>query len=104
MVRLSIVAVVFVVEVGDVAICCFVLVLWLEDVQLLHEELLLVFYLGQVGSLLSVVGISVLCYVLSRVVVVLLSALGSAQAVAAAVVLLDTRLAVVRLQARSGVA
>jgi hypothetical protein len=53
---------------------------------------------------LGVVGISVLCYVLSRVVVVLLSALGSAQAVAAAVVLLDTRLAVVCLQARSGVA
>ena len=97
-------AVVFVVEVGDVAICCFVLVLWLEDVQLLHEELLLVFYLGQVGSVLGVVGISVLRYVLSRVVVVLLSALGSAQAVAAAVVLLNTRLAVVRLQARSGVA
>ena len=97
-------AVVFVIEVGDVAICRFVLVLRLEDVQLLHEELLLVFYLGQVGPVLGVVGISVLCYVLSRVVVVLLSALGSAQAVAAAVVLLDTRLAVVRLQARSGVA
>jgi hypothetical protein len=98
------VAVVFVVEVGDVAICCFVLVLRLEDVQLLHEELLLVFYLGQVRPVLGVVGISVLCYVLSRVVVILLSALCSAQAVAAAVVLLDTRLAVVRLQARSGVA
>ena len=97
-------AVVFVIEVGDVAICRFVLVLRLEDVQLLHEELLLVFYLGQVRPVLGVVGISVLCYVLSRVVVVLLSALGSAQAVAAAVVLLDTRLAVVRLQARSGVA
>ena len=96
--------VVFVIEVGDVAICRFVLVLRLEDVQLLHEELLLVFYLGQVRPVLGVVGISVLCYVLSRVVVVLLSALGSAQAVAAAVVLLDTRLAVVRLQARSGVA
>ncbi len=50
MVGLSIVAVVFVVEVGDVAICCFVLVLWLEDVQLLHEELLLVLYLSQVRS------------------------------------------------------
>ena len=97
-------AVVFVVEVGDIAICCFVLVLRLEDVQLLHEELLLVLYLGQVRPVLGVVGISVLCYVLSRVVVVLLSALGSAQTVAAAVVLLDTRLAVVRLQARSGVA
>ena len=97
-------AVVFVVEVGDVAICCFVLVLWLQDVQLLHEELLLVLYLGQVGSVLGVVGISVFCCVLSRVVVVLLSALGSAQAVATAVVLLDTRLAVVRLQARGGVA
>jgi hypothetical protein len=82
------VAVVFVLEVGDVAICCFVLVLWLEDVQLLHVELL---------------GISVLCYVLPRVVV-LVSALGSAQAVATAVVLLDARLAVVSLQAKSGVA
>ena len=50
-VGLSIVAVVFVVEVGHVAICCFVLVLWLKDFQLLHEELL---------------GISVLCYVLPR--------------------------------------
>ena len=97
-------AVVFVVEVGDITICCFVLVLRLEDVQLLHEELLLVLYLGQVRPVLGVVAISVLCYVLSRVVVVLLSALGSAHAVAAAVVLLDTRLAVVRLQARSGVA
>ncbi len=57
-------AVVFVIEVGDVAICRFVLVLRLEDVQLLHEELLLVFYLGQVRPVLGVIGISVLCYVL----------------------------------------
>ena len=40
----------------------------LEDVQLLHEELLLFLYIGQVGSVLGVVGISVLCYVLPRVV------------------------------------
>lgn len=44
--RLYILAIVLVVEVGDVAICCFVLVLGLQDVQFLHEELFLVFYLG----------------------------------------------------------
>ena len=46
--------------------------------------------------MLGVVGISVLCYVLPRLVV-LVSVLGSAQAVAAAVVLLDSHLAVVSL-------
>lgn len=43
---LDILAIVLVVEVGDVAICCFVLVLGLQDVQFLHEELFLVFYLS----------------------------------------------------------
>ena len=96
--------IIFVVEVGDVAIDCFILILGFEDVQLLHEELLLVFYLGEVRTQLGAVRISVLSYVLGRVVVVLLPVLCFTYAVAAAVILMKTHLAVVRVEARSRVA
>lgn len=86
MVGLHVLSVVLIIEVRDIAVHCFVLVLRFEDVQLLHEQLLLVFYLCEVGTELGTVGVSVLGDVLGGEVGVLLPVLAPVYAVSTAVV------------------